>query len=209
MAHRTDLLAGHAGDNPRDAQDRARIADVAARLIAEHGIADWSLAKRKALRQLLLPDGTALPGDNEIEAALVVHHALFGGDEHAVMLRHQREEALAWLRALADFSPMLVGGVAAGWATEHSDIRIELIADDSKEVELMLINRNIPYRVAPGGSHHGATTELYVDTRRGGVALVIRTPAIARQRPRRDRRGNDDVRLNATALAELLARGAS
>lgn len=209
MAHRTDLPAGRAGDNPRDAQDRARIADVAARLIAEHGIADWSLAKRKALRQLLLPDGTALPGDDEIEAALVVHHALFGGDEHAVMLRHQREEALAWLRALAEFSPMLVGGVAAGWATEHSDIRIELIADDSKEVELMLINRNIAYRVAPGSSQHGATTELYVDTRRGGVALVIRTPAIARQRPRRDRRGNDDVRLNATALAELLARGAS
>jgi hypothetical protein len=202
-------VAGHAGDNPRDAQDRARIADVAARLIAEHGIADWSIAKRKALRQLLLPEGTALPGDDEIEAALVVHHALFGGDEHAVVLRHQREEALAWLRALAEFSPMLVGGVAAGWATEHSDIRIELIADDSKEVELMLINRNISYRVAPGRSQHGATTELYVDTRRGGVALVIRTPAVARQRPRRDRRGNDDVRLNATSLAELLARGAS
>ena len=209
MAHRTDLLTGHVGDNPRDMQDRARIADVAARLIAEHGIADWSLAKRKALRQLLLPDGTALPGDDEIEAALVVHHALFGGDEHVVTLRHQREEALAWLRALAEFSPVLVGGVAAGWATEHSDIRIELVADDSKEVELMLINRNISYRVAPGRAQHGAMAELYVDTRRGGVALVIRTPAVARQRPRRDRRGNDDVRLNATALAELLARESS
>src|SRR4051812_8393173 len=199
----------HAGDNPRDGHDRARIADVAARLIAEHGIADWSLAKRKALRQLFLPDGTALPGDDEIEAALVVHHALFGGNEHAATLRHQREEALTWLRALAEFSPTLVGGVAAGWATEHSDIRIELVADDSKEVELMLINRNIPYRVAPGSSQNGATTELFVDTRRGGVALVIRTPAVARQRPRRDRRGNDDVRLGATALAELLAQGAS
>jgi hypothetical protein len=208
VAHRHDSLAGHAGD-PRDAQDRARIADVAARLIAEHGIADWSLAKRKALRQLLLPDGTALPRDDEIEAALVVHHSLFGGDEHAVTLRHQREEALVWLRALAEFSPVLVGGVAAGWATEHSDVRIELIADDSKEVELMLINRNIPYRVAPGGTQHGATTELHVDTRRGGVALVIRTPAVARQRPRRDRRGNDDVRLSATALADLLARESS
>jgi len=204
-----DSVTGHVGDNARDAQDRARIADVAARLIAEHGIADWSLAKRKALRQLLLPDGTALPGDDEIEAALVVHHALFGGAEHAVTLRHQREEALVWLRALAEFSPMLVGGVAAGWATEHSDIRIELIADDSKEVELILINRNIAYRVAPGSSQNGATTELFVDTRRGGVALVIRTPAVARQRPRRDRRGNDDVRLGATALAELLANGSS
>ena len=32
----------------RDAQNRARIAGLAARLIAEHGLADWSLAKRKA-----------------------------------------------------------------------------------------------------------------------------------------------------------------
>ena len=66
----------------RDAQNRARIAQVAARLIAEHGIADWSLAKRKAARQLMLPEREALPGDDEIEAALAEHHALFGGDAH-------------------------------------------------------------------------------------------------------------------------------
>jgi hypothetical protein len=185
------------------------IADVAARLIAEHGIADWSLAKRKALRQLLLPDGTALPGDDEIEARSSSITRCSAATRMRSRCAISARKRSRWLRALAEFSPMLVGGVAAGWATEHSDIRIELIADDSKEVELMLINRNIPYRVAPGSSQHGATTELYVDTRRGGVALVIRTPAVARQRPRRDRRGNDDVRLNATALAELLARGAS
>ena len=51
----------------RDAHNRARIADLAARLIAEHGLADWSLAKRKAARQLMLPERTTLPGDDEIE----------------------------------------------------------------------------------------------------------------------------------------------
>ena len=204
MGNRNESLVGHAGERSRDAEDRTRIADMAARLIAEHGIADWSLAKRKALRQLMLPERTALPGDDEIEAALVVHHSLFGGDEHAVTLRQQREEALRWLRNLADFSPVLVGGVAAGWATEYSDIRIELIADDSKEVELMLINQSIPYRVAPGRDQPGST-ELLVDTRHGGIALVVRTPAIARQRPRRDRRSNgDELRLSAAALEELI-----
>src|SRR6266511_1199589 len=39
----------------RDAQDRTRIAQVAARLISEHGLTDWSLAKRKAARQLMVP----------------------------------------------------------------------------------------------------------------------------------------------------------
>ena len=48
MGDRIESLAGRIGDSSRDAEDRARIADVAARLIAEHGIADWSLAKRKA-----------------------------------------------------------------------------------------------------------------------------------------------------------------
>lgn len=187
----------------RDRHDRARIADLAARLIAEHGIADWSLAKRKAVRQLLLPERTALPADQEVEAALAAHHALFGGDEHAATLRSQREEALRWLRELAPFEPRLVGGVAAGWATEHSDIRIELVADDSKVVELALINADVAYRVAPGVSAHAAP-ELFIDTRRGGVRLIVRTPQAARQRPRR---GGDDVRLSAEALSDLLGVG--
>ena len=192
----------------RDAQNRARIADVAARLIAEHGLSDWSLAKRKAVRQLMLPERTALPGDDEIEAALAAHHALFGGDAHAASLRSQREEALRWLRALEAFAPTLVGGVAAGWATAHSDIRIELVADDAKSVELALINGNVAYRVAPGVSQRAAP-ELLIDTPNGGVRLVVRTPIAARQRPRRERRGGDETRLNARALAQLLGESAS
>jgi hypothetical protein len=183
----------------RDAQNRARIADVAARLIAEHGLSDWSRAKRTAVRQLMLPERTALPGDDEIETSLAAHHALFGGDEHAEMLRGQREEALEWLHILAAFDPMLAGGVAAGWATEHSEIRIELVADDSKEVELELINGNVAYRIAPGVAQHAAP-ELLIETPRGDVRLIVRTPIGARQRGRRD-----EVRMNAHALAALLA----
>ena len=182
----------------RGMQDRARIADLAARLIAEHGIADWSLAKRKAVRQLLLPERTALPGDDEIEVALAAHHALFGGDRHAETLRAQREEALRWLRNLAPFEPRLTGGVAAGWATAHSDIRIDLVADDSKAVELALINQGIAYGVAPGASPAAAPV-LCIDTPRGGVRLVIRTRQGARQRPRRD-----EPRLDAAGVEELL-----
>jgi hypothetical protein len=181
----------------RDTQSRAQIATVAARLIVEHGLDDWSLAKRKAARQLMLPERVALPADDEIEEALASHHALFGGEAHAATLRRQREEALAWMRELAAFDPRLVGGVAAGWATEHSDIRIELTADDSKAVELALINRDVAYRVAPGVAQQ-APAELLVDTPRGSVRLVVRTPIAARQRSRREEA------LDAAAVAALL-----
>ncbi|HSC24083.1 MAG TPA: hypothetical protein VLG08_10245 [Casimicrobiaceae bacterium] len=186
----------------RDAQNRARIADLAARLIVEHGLSDWSLAKRKAARQLMLPERTTLPGDDEIETALAAHHALFGGEAHATTLRAQREEALVWLRHLAQFEPALVGGVAAGWATAHSDIRIELVADDSKSVELALINGDVAYRVAPGVPQQSAP-ELLVDSARGRVRLIVRTPFAARQRRR------DELRMDAAALAAALANGAS
>jgi len=100
-------------------RDRLRVAQVAARLIVEHGLGDWTLAKRKAARQLMLPDTTAMPSNDEIEVALAEHHALFGGEAHEESLRAMRALALQWMDRLAEWQPLLVGGVAAGWATEH------------------------------------------------------------------------------------------
>ena len=186
----------------RELQNRARIADLAARFIVEHGLADWSLAKRKAARQLMLAERCTLPGDDEVETALIAHQALFGGEAHATSLRRQRTEALRWMRDLASFEPVLTGGVAAGWAGEHSDIRLELVADDAKAVELALINRNVTYRAGPASLH--ATAELHVDTAAGGVRLVVRSTTLARQRSRHDRHGREEPRLDADAVAELL-----
>ena len=183
----------------RDAQNRLRIAQVAARLIAEHGITDWSLAKRKAARQLQLPEREALPSDEEIQAALAEHHALFATDTHDDQLREQREHALLWMRRLAPFAPHLVGGVAEGWATEHSDIRLELVAEDAKPVELALLNAGESYR-AMGSDREGAT-ELFLDD---GVRLSIRTPEQARQR----RRGVD-TRLSADEVQVLVSASTS
>jgi hypothetical protein len=178
----------------RDAHNRVRIAQVAARLIADHGITDWSLAKRKAARELMMPEREALPGDDEVQAALAEHHALFGRDTHDDQLRRQREEAVLWMRRLAQFAPHLTGGVAAGWATAHSDIRLEILAEDAKSVELVLMNAGQPYRVM--GSDRDGATELYLDQ---GVRLSIRTPEQARQR----RRGAD-VRLSTGEVEALL-----
>jgi hypothetical protein len=187
----------------RDAHNRVRIAQAAARLIAEHGIADWSLAKRKAARQLMLPEREPLPDDAEVEAALAEHHALFGGEEHAATLRRQREQALLWMRRLSSFEPALVGGVAAGWATAHSDIRLELVADDAKAVELALINAGVAYRLPPAARNDGPA-ELFIETPAGGLRLIVRTAAAQRQRPQRDAQGHPVARLSAAALEAML-----
>ena len=180
-------------------RDRTRIAQSAARFIAEHGITDWALAKRKAARQLMLPETAGLPSNEEIEAALADHHALFGGDAHALTLRLQRTEALGWMRRLAAWEPLLVGGVAAGWATAHSDVRIELVADDLKAVEIALVSGGIAYAALPP-SDDNAATHLRIDSPRVAVRLAILTPLQRRNRPRK----SEEPRLNAEALAAMI-----
>ena len=188
------------GDGLRTRRDRLRIAQVAARLIVEHGLTDWALAKRKAARTLLLPDSAALPSNDEVETALADHHSLFGGDAHAAALHRQRVAALGWMRRLAQWAPLLVGGVAAGWATEHSDVRIELVADDPKAVEMTLAGAGVPYKALPPRAADDATAQLLIDGPGVGIRIAILTPQQRRNRPRRD----DEPRLTVAAVAALI-----
>ena len=190
---KTDLRARN------DGHDRERIAHAAARIIAEHGLTDWAQAKRKAARQLMLPESAPFPSNEEIEAALTSYHALFAATAHEASLRTQREEALAWMKRLAAWDPLLVGGVAAGWATAHSDIRLELVADDAKAVEIALANDGVRYAaLPPRASDSGA--ELLIETPRASLRVAILTPGGRRNRPRQD----EEPRLAAGAVAALL-----
>jgi len=184
-------------------RDRLRVAQVAARLIVEHGLADWALAKRKAARQLMLPDTTAMPSNDEIEVALAEYHALFGVEAHEENLRAMRAQALQWMDRLAEWQPLLVGGVAAGWATEHSDIRLELVADDPKAVEMQLAGHGVTYAALPA-RESDAATHLMIESRgrsaRGTIRLAILTPTQRRNRPRK----SEEARLDIEALSALI-----
>ena len=148
----------------------------------------------------MLPETAALPSNDEIEVALADHHALFGGEAHLAALRRQRLEALDWMRRLAPWDPLLVGGVAAGWASEHSDVRLELVADDPKSVEIALASAGVAYAALPPRADD-PVAHLRIDSPRALVRLAILTPQQRRNRPRQD----DEPRLNAVAVAELLA----
>lgn len=124
---------------------RARIAAAAARLMAEDGIDDFALAKRKAAKQLGAHDAQALPGNDEIEAELRAYLALYQAEEHPQRIAELREIALDAMRALEQFSPYLTGPVLTGIAGPYAEIELQLFPDSVKDVEIHLLNRNLSY----------------------------------------------------------------
>jgi hypothetical protein len=127
---------------------RSRIAAQAARLMAEDGIDDFAHAKRKAARQLGAPSTQSLPNNDEIEAELKAYRQLYQGEEHPALIRDLRRKALTAMRFFERFDPYLTGGVLTGTAGEHSAVNVQLFAANGKELELFLLNREIPYVVA-------------------------------------------------------------
>jgi len=133
------------GDD-RWADLRCQVAYLAARLMAEGGITDYRVAKQKAARQAGLVDASALPDNREIEEALRVYQQLYQGVEQPAQLLWLRQRAVEVMRLLGKFNPHLVGAVLSGTANEFSEIELHLYADDSKNVELFLIDHRIAYR---------------------------------------------------------------
>ena len=124
---------------------RERIAAAAARIMAEDGVDDFALAKRKALRQLGLQGRLALPGNDEIEAQLHAYRSLYQSEEHPARIAWLRRTALEAMRALERFRPYLTGPVLKGIAGPYAEIELQLFPESPKEVELFLLDHRITY----------------------------------------------------------------
>jgi hypothetical protein len=111
------------------------------------------------------------------------------------------------MNRLAVFSPKLYGAIAEGWGGEHQDIRLELIAEDSKAVELLLIDDDIRYHpISPATASIKSTAKnitpgvtLWADDGTSEALLRIDTPTVRQQRGKPIHR-----MLDRTALKELL-----
>jgi hypothetical protein len=136
---------GSARHSGRTHELRRRIALEAARLMSEHGIRDFHLAKRKAAERLGAADDVALPKNSEVEDALREHQRLFQADEQPQLLRRLREVAREAMRFFARFEPRLVGAVLEGTADRYSAITLHLFADPPEEVAVFLQEQHIPY----------------------------------------------------------------
>lgn len=124
-------------------QQRARVAQEAARLISEHGIKDFRVAKSKAALGLGLTERGALPSNREIEAALAERNRIFSAADMTVHVRRLRAAAVDVMHALQVFSPCLVGPVLSGVVTEHSPINLHCFSDAAESVSAELQSRGI------------------------------------------------------------------
>ena len=123
---------------------KTEISATAARLVVEEGL-EYGPAKRRAVRHLGLPSRTALPGNDEIEDAVLDYIALFCADTQPAELAALRQLALRWMERMAQFRPHLSAAVWRGTATRRSDIHIDLFCDDSKSAEIALIDLKVTY----------------------------------------------------------------
>ena len=135
---------------------RARIAAAAARIMAEDGIDDFALAKRKAARQLGAPESEALPANDEVEAELRAYRALYQPAEHAQRIAELRRIALDAMRELERFNPYLTGPVLKGTAGPYAEIELQLFPESTKEVELFLLERRVSFATHEGRRFSGS-----------------------------------------------------
>jgi hypothetical protein len=196
---------------PKQYQMRARIAAMAARLMAEDGIDDFALAKRKASRQLGATSTQSLPGNEEIETELRAYQSLYHGEEQRERIQHLRQRALEVMQLLEQFHPYLSGAVLKGTAGRYSEIDLQLFTDDSKGVELFLLNRGIRYDTADlrhfAGDRARAVSVLKYDSMGISINLAVYALKDERSTLKTSFSGRPVERAGLHAVEQLVAEG--
>jgi hypothetical protein len=187
---------------------RQRIAAAAARIMAEDGVDDFALAKRKAARMLGAPDTEALPGNEEIEDELRAYRALYQAREHPERIAGLRRAALEAMRALERFRPYLTGPVLSGLAGPYAEIDLQLFPESAKEVELFLLDRNIEYRSLEARRYAGdralEVAVLSLEWEGAPLRLSVFDPRDERVAVKSSQAGKVSARAGIAELSQLL-----
>ena len=137
---------------------QSEIAAAAARLVVEEGL-EYGPAKRRAVKQMGLPQRTALPDNDTLEDAVIEYISIFCADTQPAEVKALRRLAVAWMERMVEFRPHLGGAVWHGTATRLSDVYIQLFCDDSKSAELALIDKNVDYEVRSVTGFNGQSVD--------------------------------------------------
>lgn len=196
---------------------RQLVAQQAARMMAEEGISDFAYAKKKAGKQLGAVEYHAMPSNAEIEEALKLYNALFLGEAHPENLRDLRQNAFFTMQLLQKFNPHLTGAVLDGTAGLSAETQIHLFADSLKEVEMFLLNQQIPfdvneksYRIMNDGKRdkkgdYRKTVPVFtLETDTGLIKLSVFEVDDIRVATKRAADGSNAARLNLEGVKALL-----
>lgn len=185
---------------------RARIASLAARMMAEDGISDYDTAKRKAAHRLGLPENNNhLPEDREVETELRAYQRIFQEDEQTERIACLRQKAVEIMEIMQRFNPYLTGSVLDGTAGRYAEIDIQLFTDGAKDVEIFLLNSRIDYQHSTPRSER-AEAVLTLDGDDATVNLIV-YPLNDERVIFKKRNGQPRARARIDAVRKMLAEG--
>jgi hypothetical protein len=127
--------------------NRSIVASRAAEIIMEEGVTDYLFAKKKAARSLGLLTSDNLPSNHEIDNALKEYQNIFQEQVDSETIVKIKKEALNIMTLFKDFNPHLTGQLLEGLIPKFPKIQINLFTDNLKEVEYILLNKNIAFDI--------------------------------------------------------------
>ena len=135
------------------------VANLAAQLIMEEGIKDYLFAKKKAAKSLGLNENVSLPTNSQIDKAIDDFNKIFNPNIDIEFLQQFKTQALEVMNIFKNFKPHLMNQLSQGIIPKFPEIKINLFADNLKDVEYVLLNSELSYDFkevkmnAKGGKH--------------------------------------------------------
>ena len=121
------------------------VANLAAQLIMEEGIKDYLFAKKKAARSLGLNENVSLPTNSQIDKAIDEFNKIFNPNIDIEFLELFKTQALEIMSIFKNFKPHLMNQLSQGIIPKFPEIKINLFADNLKDVEYVLLNSELSY----------------------------------------------------------------
>ena len=135
------------------------VANLAAQLIMENGIKDYLYAKKKAAKSLGINENANLPTNSQIDKAIDEFNKIFNPNIDIEFLQQFKTQALEVMSIFKSFKPHLMDQLSQGIIPKFPEIKINLFADNLKDVEYVLLNSDLSYDFkevkmnAKGGKH--------------------------------------------------------
>jgi hypothetical protein len=188
---------------------REQLAQESARLMIEHGIADFGLAKRKAAERFAVRAAGALPTNAEIEQCLAERQRIFEPLTHAARIEELRHAAAQVMDMLTAFEPRLAGAVLAGTATINTAIEIHVFSATPEAVTDALTQNGVNCGTCSRRLRYGSGATATIP----GFTFALRTERVVvlvfgengvREAPLSPVDGRPMQRANRAKLARLL-----